>query len=72
MTKPSISVPPSPACLPPDPRGTALAAAILFRNCAVRLRASNATRAACRKVMREQALKWRDLAPPESTSSARD
>jgi hypothetical protein len=45
----------------PDERCRALEAAILFRDCAQRLRASVPTRAACRRLMRERALVWRRL-----------
>jgi hypothetical protein len=47
----------------PTPKGLraeSLAAAIVLRNCATSARTSNAGRRACRTLMREQALQWRD------------
>lgn len=46
------------------PRDHALEAAILFRDCAARVRTSKPTRVVCRRLMRERALLWRQLAPP--------
>ena len=45
---------------PKGMRAESLAAAIVLRNCAVNVRTSDAGRRACRTLMREQAMQWRD------------
>lgn len=44
---------------PEHRRAQALAAAIVFRNCAMNRKISGAGRDACRTLMRDQALQWR-------------
>jgi hypothetical protein len=49
-------------CSSDDPRNKALSSAMVLRDCSLRPQTSHATRRACRTLMREQAIKWRQ--PP--------
>jgi hypothetical protein len=42
-----------------NPRDKALSSAVVLRDCSLRPATSHATRRACRTLMREQAIKWR-------------
>jgi hypothetical protein len=51
---------------PEEPRDRALQSAIVLRDCSLRVETSFATRRACRRLMREQAIVWRRCPPVET------
>ncbi len=62
----------APVEIPLDaPHSTALAAAITFRECSLRRETSSVTRRACRTLMRELAMRWRNSGLAAGASTRR-